>query len=146
MTICKRHSHYTRDIVGANIRISRSGVPNFIGERIKVQSTFNLVLLDRLLAEYHDKRLMQFLMYGFPIDHNGGPVSQTLKNHQGAGPEFQNEIQEYLNTEIREGANLGLFAKILFVGEVGISPMNSVPKKESGKKRVILDLSFPAGK
>ena len=63
--------------MGANLRVRNSGVPNFIGEKILLQSKFNLPLLDKLLADYHDRRLLDFLMYGFPIDHDGSEVSQS---------------------------------------------------------------------
>ena len=43
--------------MAANMRIRQSGVPNFVGERIMVQSGFNLVLLDKLLKDYYNRRI-----------------------------------------------------------------------------------------
>ena len=130
--------------MGANLRIRNSGVPNYIGQRILVKSGFNLQLLDHLLKDYHDRQLVQLLMYGFPIDHDGSEVTQSVKNHGGAGPQFFNHIKEYLDTEIKAGATVGPFNKPLFEGSA-ISPMNSVPKKDSEKRRIVIDLSFPRG-
>lgn len=40
---------------------------------------------------------------------------------------------------------IGPAAKKLFVGKNGISPLNSVPRKNDQRRRFILDLSFPKG-
>ena len=40
---------------------------------------------------------------------------------------------------------MGPFDKIPFQNKVGISPLSTRPKKDSDKRRVILDLSFPMG-
>ena len=112
-------------------------------ERILVQSKFNLPRLHILLKDYHDKRLLEFLMFGFPIDHDGSQVSQTIKNHTGAGPEFTNDIKTYLQEEITEGCVIGPFKVPPFPEPVAVSPLNSVPKKDSVKRRVVVDLSFP---
>ena len=131
--------------MGANIRICNSGVPNYIGERIRVQSNFNLEKLDVMLKDYHDQRLLQFLMFGFPIDHDGSSVTHNKLNHQGAGAQFQEYIEGYLKDEIRRGCVFGPCNFPPFPEPVGISPLNSVPKKETGKRRVVVDLSFPEG-
>ena len=132
--------------MGANIRVRNSGVPNYIGQRFLWRSKFNLPLLDRLLIDYHDKRLLQFLMFGFPFDHDGSEVTRNKRNHTGAGQHFQAQIQQYLQLEIEEGAVLGPFTEPPFQDGWATSPLNSVPKKDSDKRRVILDLSFPRGR
>ena len=131
--------------MAANIRVRNSGVPNFMGERILVQSKFNLPLLDKLLKDYQDRRVLEFLMFGFPIDHDGSPVSVMKQNHTGAGPQFVNEIQEYLKFDIEQGAVLGPLRQNPFPEPIAVSPLNSVPKRDSGKRRIVLDLSFPEG-
>ena len=130
----------------ANIKIRNSGVPNFIGEKIRAQSKFNLQKLDMLLKNYHDRRILKFLMYGFPIDHDGSDVTHNLINHKGVGSEFEVEIEQYLKKEISEGAVLGPLGGNPFEPPIAVSPLNSVSKKESTARRVILDLSFPQGR
>ena len=41
---------------------------------------------------------------------------------------------------------LGPFRELPFEREFCISPLNTVSKKDSDERRVILDLSFPEGK
>ena len=107
-----------------------------------VKSNFNLPLLDSLLKDFYDKKLLKFFMFGFPIDHDGGEVSGSTNNHKGAGPEFQEDTDRYLKKELDEGSVIGPFDKIPFEGPCGISPLNSVPKPDSKERRVILDMSF----
>lgn len=55
------------------------------------------------------------------------------------------QIQNYLKKEKAYGAILGPFRKNPFISGVVLSPLNSVPKKVSTDRRVILDLSYPEG-
>ena len=117
-----------------------------MGLRIPVGSKLDFAYLETKLKYFHDPRVIQFLRFGFPIDHDGSQVTINSVNHKDADPEFHSDILAYLNTEIREGAVLGPLRNIPFKGPVAISPLNSVPKKDSSKRRVILDLLFPRGK
>ena len=132
-------------VVNANERVCKSGLPNFLGERIPVGLAFNFAYLEDKLKFYEHKRVIQFLKFGFPIDHDGSAVTHNIKNHQGAAHQYAGQIQEYLQQEISQRAVMGPLAKIPFKKPVGVSPLNSVPKKDSTKRRVILDLSFPQG-
>ena len=131
--------------VEANRRVRQSGKPNYLGERIRVPSKFNFSVLENMLSNYSIRRLIEFLKFGFPIEHNGSAVTHNRVNHKGAQQPFYNDIIEYLDTEIHEQAVLGPLEHPPFEGQVGISPLNSVPKKDSSKRRIILDLSFPEG-
>ena len=135
----------TAQIVAANIHIRNSGVPNYVAEKFRVQSQFDLVLLDKLLQNYHDRRLLQFLMFGFPIDHDGSPVTLNFKNHKGVSAEFEEHVQHYLDEEIKQGAVLGPFKEPPFPSPCATSLINLVPKKDLQKRRIILDLSFLQG-
>ena len=67
-------------------------------------------------------------------------------SHKGARPPYENDIYKYLEKEIKEGAVIGPFKSPPFKGPCRISPLNSVAKKESASRRVIVDLSFPENK
>ena len=67
-----------------------------------------------------------------------------FKNHKGAF-NYPNEITKYLEKEALNKAIIGPFKNNPFSSGIKISPLNSVPKKESSDRRVILDLSFPKG-
>ena len=99
------------------------------------------------LQFYEHKEVIQFLKYGFPVDcKRGYGSSEVPRNHKGAR-EFPKQVQELLNKEVSLGGTLGPFEVSPF-NEPNFSPLNSVPKKGSGNaaRRLILDLSMPAGK
>ena len=54
-------------------------------------------------------------------------------------------MQNYLKKEKSHGAILGPYKQNPFCCNIAVSPLNSVPKKETDERRVILDLSFPKG-
>ena len=66
------------------------------------------------------------------------------KNHKGA-EEFPDSMLSYLEKESRHKAILGPFKSNPFSSGIKISPFNTVPKRDSSERRVILDLSFPKG-
>ena len=75
-------------------------------------------------------------MYGFPIDHNGAQVSVSKNNHKGVQDPFLQDIDSYLDKEIQCGVVIGPFPMPSFRGPVAISPLNSVLKRGSQKRRV----------
>ena len=126
--------------------VRASGVPNFQGCRFPVKSNFNVPKFTQLLADAPDKRILEFIKFSCPVEHDNSPISQSCTVHAGARPPFEKHIEEYLKVEKAETAILGPFENPPFDSPCAVSPLNSVAKKDSNKHRVILDLSFPAGK
>jgi ribonuclease HI len=123
-----------------------SGVPNYIGYRIQVPSNINVDFLKMALQNYSDKEIIQFLTFGWPINYTACSIPKCKgTNHKGA-IQFEAAIDKYLAQELEWGATIGPFTSNPLVGELVISPLNSVPKKDSTDRRVILDLSFPRGR
>ena len=80
---------------------------------------------------------------GYDYVRHGFPVSQ-LRNHQGASS-FPVAIDSYLSLEKSRNAVIGPFEQNPFSCPVALSPLNSVPKQDSMERRIIVDLSWPAG-
>lgn len=75
------------------------------------------------------------------MGHNGSSFrSSSCRNHTGA-TDFPEQITSYLIKE----AVVGPFKDNPFNDPIALSPLNSVPKKDSSERRVIVDLSFPEG-
>ena len=127
-------------------KILRSGCPNFQGCRIPVKSGINVSFFRQNLTDYSDKIICEFLEFGAPIGFEGEMInsSSEIINHKGA-QEFEEEILAYLLKEASYGAIIGPFDKNPFSCNFKISPLNTVSKKDSIERRVILDLSFPPG-
>ena len=66
------------------------------------------------------------------------------KNHKGAR-DYPEQVKAYLSKEISEGACIGPFLANPFCLDCQISPINTVEKRDSPDRRVIVDLSFPKG-
>ena len=52
---------------------------------------------------------------------------------------------QHIQKESRHGAVLGPFKSNPFQDSLIISPLNTVPKKDSYDKKIIMDLSYPKG-
>ena len=112
---------------------------------IQVNHNLNFDLLDGLLSEYHDKQILEFLKYGWPIERDMDiALEMSSINHKGA-TEFQEDIDLYIKREVELGATIGSFDAIPFRGPVAISPLSSRPKKGVGDRKVIMDCSRPIG-
>ena len=115
--------------------------------QLPIYSKINIEFLEFFLCDYIDKNVVSFLKYGFPI----GAVNVTNvytelveRNHKGA-VEFPTDIDAYLQKEIQNGSVIGPFHANPFSHEIVISPLNSVPKKDTTERRIILDISSEGG-
>lgn len=133
--------------------VIKSGKYNFEHCRIPVNFRMNLNFIRSWLIDYKDKRICEFLEYGFPIgiDRTDTILKNVkkaelwkFKNHNGAN-DYPEDINKYLQKEVINKAFSGPFKNNPFSSGIKISPLNSVPKKDTTERRVILDLSFPKG-
>ena len=133
------------DFVEICDKVFHSGLPNFAGCKILIPTTLNLAEWEIQLADYEDNSLIDYLKYGWPLGHEGEvwPGNNTkVRNHKGA-IEYPAEIEQYLENELKEGRIMGPFQSSPFQGPLKVSPLNTVEKKGSLDRRVILDLSYP---
>ena len=105
-----------------------------------------------MLYGYKDEAICDFLEFGFPLGYVGkiqhqNPKSYTfVRNHTGA-KHFSTAVQKFLSKEKSYGAISGPFADTCnpFICNIALSPLNTVPKKYTVERRIILDLSVPKG-
>ena len=124
--------------------IKQSKFFNFQYCRIPLPTKFNFEFIENQLQDYHDKQVVELLKFGFPVDCQ--PTETDLgvpSNHKGA-TEFNEQVQALVNKEVSLGGVIGLFEAPPFENPC-FSPLNSVPKKDSQERRLILDLSYPSG-
>ena len=121
------------------------GKNNFESLKVPVPCMWNLDLLERLLCDYDNKRLLEFLRYGFPIGQvKDSGCTAIPKNWKGAKNNHVS-VQAYFKTEIENNAVLGPFRFNPFDHKAFLSPLNTRDKKDSLEKRIIVDMSFPRG-
>ena len=135
------------DFVTLHELVCASGQPNYVSCRLPVPSRLNVSCWREYLRNYKDAQICDFLEYGWPVGYDyssyGFPCSQ-LRNHQGALV-FPDAIDSYLLAERRHKAVIGPYSFNPFSCPVALSPLNSVPKQDSSERRIIVDLSWPAG-
>ena len=129
----------------ANQAINSSGEPNYLGVQIPAVSKLNIPFLKSHCHRSDDELTIKFLQYyGCPIgvDKSVKLSTKPVSNHKGAR-EFPEQINAYLSKECQLGACLGPLQESPFTQPCHISPINSVEKRGSSDRRVIVDLSFP---
>ena len=111
-----------------------------------METSLNLQYLQAEGGDFCDAQVLNFLKYGFPCNYEGtGSGAIAAQNHKGAR-DFPEAIQSYLDTEFSHKAVIGPFSKNPFHVPCYINPLNTVPKRDSDARRVIVDLSFPKGR
>ena len=124
--------------------VARSGVPNMKGARRRVPSALNIAAWRMYLEDYNDGHLVDYLEYGWPINFRPGSVLRsTMVNHASALRQPE-DLEHYIHTEMQHGALIGPFTEPP-MRPIHISPLMTRDKRNSKYKRVIMDLSWPAG-
>ena len=116
-------------------------MPNFRGSRIPVPSDLNIPMWRELAADFSDQRVIDFLEFGFPINHDGEREFSTnrIKNHRGA-LDFPEAVDMYISSELDQGTLAGPFRCNPLPVPLALSPVNTVPKSNQIDRRFIVDL------
>ena len=119
------------------------GRPNVTGLRIPLQTNWNLHLFNSLCTSAADREVAAYLRYGWPLNQANAPLPKTMWNHRSA-EENQSQVTQCILKEMKEGTIMGPFVTTPFEWkDTGISPMSTRPKKQSEKRRILVDLSWP---
>ena len=115
-----------------------------MGARIPVDNQLNVEEWKRLLENYWDQQLLQFLEFGFPVGFNRNcPLYHSIENHKSA-VDHPKDVETYLQEEIAHKAIQGPF-KQFPIDNIHVSPFMTRNKPNSETRRVIVDLSWPHG-
>ena len=80
--------------------VLQSGVPNYRGVRVPLSSGFNLQYLKEMLTDYHDKILIDYLTFGFPLGlANGANVKSNAKDNHASALNYPEAVEEYIKAE-----------------------------------------------
>ena len=130
------------DPVAQHLKIKCSGVPNFLGLRIPIESQLNVPEWKKLFANYWDQQLIHLVEFGFPLDFNrSSKLCHDDKNHSSA-TDFPTDVQAYLEEEIKHGAIKGPY-DVNPIPNAHVSPFMTREKPHAPHRRVIIDLSWP---
>ena len=108
-------------------------------------SRLNISYIRQKILNYSDYEVFDFLEYGWPVGYNGSSFrSSSCRNHTGA-TDFPEQSTSYLIKEASYQAVVEPFKDNPFNEPIALSPLNSVPEKDSSERRVIVELRFPEG-
>ena len=124
--------------------IRESGLPNYKAIRIPIESGLKVKAWEKHLHDYVDKRVLQYIKFGFPLSLNNPQELNNIEvtNHFLAR-QYPQQVQQYIDKEIELGALLGPVKEIKHE-QFHCSPLLTRPK-DNDKRRVILNLSHPHG-
>ena len=133
MNDCQAYLQLVSDVLS-------SGLPNYRSVRVPLQSVFNWKYLQQHISSYHDGKLIDYLMFGFPlgIGDRTQIENNATQNHQSALA-YECEIDAFFQKELEHKALFGPFEEKPHAAFTW-SPLMSRPKGTG--RRVILDLSY----
>ena len=88
--------------------------------------------------------MAEFLAFGWPINYRSSSSPTPSKSNHSSAVRFPDAIDSFITTEISHGATAGPFQHNPFPTPIQTSLLQTVPK-DTCKRRVVLDLSFPPG-
>ena len=103
MNDCQAYLQLVSDVLS-------SGLPNYRSVRVPLQSVFNWKYLQQHISSYHDGKLIDYLMFGFPLGIGDRTQIETnaTQNHQSALA-YEREIDAFFQKELEHKALFGPF-------------------------------------
>lgn len=129
--------------VVAHILASKDSRPNAFGAQIPVNTLLNVDKWHSYLIAYNDNDVVQFLKFGWPINYTSNEMPHASNKNHNSAITYAKHVDHFLKTELGYGAIAGPFTVNPLSRELITSPLQTVPKRGSDKRRVVMDLSFP---
>ena len=126
-----------------HILASKHDRPNAFGAKIPVSSPLNIAAWESRLQDYHDSDIVKFLRFGWPINYTADSLPEASVSNHPSAISFSDHVDYYIATELEHGAIAGPFHYNPLPRPLICSPLQTVPKRGSTKRRVVMDLSFP---
>ena len=120
------------------------GVPNYRGAKVPINPMCDRAKWSEYLRGYDDLQEIDFLTYGWPAGYESTNCPVLGLDNHSSSLSHPKEVQSYIDKEMNYKAICGPFKEPPF-DWFRTNPLMVRPKKEEGKFRVILDLSFPCG-
>ena len=129
-------------------QVVNTGLPNAMSARCELPTRLCIPEWEALATGHEDDVIvLDGIKYGFHSQYWGParPSLATGYNHKSAEA-HPSKVTEYITTELEEGALIGPFTSAAFEW-VHYSPLMTRPKssQDTTARRVIVDLSYPAG-
>lgn len=125
--------------------VKATNLPNFVAAKVPVPSGLLVNNWVRLLSNYHDNKLCNFLYFGWPLGYLADTIPVTVNDNHPSALAYPDHVDQFISTEIGFGALAGPTIAPPFTPWVRISPLMTRLKKGSDARRIIVDLTYPEG-
>ena len=115
---------------------------NLMEAQIQIQSQLNPDKGEKHLHSYWDSQLIKLIRYGLPLHYNYDNTLQSKGINHPSAVEFEDDVRQYVQEEIKFGAIAGPFERPPFK-IFHSSPFITRPQPLASHRRLIIDLSFP---
>jgi len=119
--------------------------PNAFGARVSVPTLLLTNVWRILLPDYHDNIVAEFLAFGCPINYTVPSLPSSTSHNHPSATQYDSHVREHINTELHWQALAGPIDHSPFPQPTICSLLQTVPKRGSTSRRVVMDLSFPPG-
>ena len=117
--------------VTANREVRLSNHHNFQDRKINVNTNWDLDKFEEWLEGYHDKEIVNYLRFGWPLNTEGAERRDTIPPNQNGAQCNKEELRKYIKAKIQSGSVIGPFFKNPFRRYARISLFDTRPKKDS---------------
>ena len=124
-------------------RLCSSPLPDAFSARIAVSTVLNIDFWKAALISYHDHEIVTFLEFAWPINYTASQWPHPVNHNHPSAVKHAPAVQNVINKEVNLKATAGPFSENPFDCPIMLSPLLTVPKKNSLDRRLVLDLSFP---
>ena len=126
-----------------HLLVSKSEYPNAFGARLPVITQLNISAWEFYLQSYHDAHVVDFLRFGWPVSYTAENLPTSSSSNHPSAVDFADHVEHYINTELGYHAIAGPFSTNPLHQPLICSPLQTVPKRGSNQRRVVMDLSYP---
>lgn len=125
-------------------KVKATGISNEKGAKLIIPTKLNIRLWEESATGHIDDHIvLSGVKHGFSLQYIGPPLREVDIDMHESGRKYQKHIQEYIDTEIAQGAMVGPLYTPPFTPWCRTSPIMSRPKGDSERRRIIIDLSYP---
>ena len=103
----------------------------------------NIPAWEFFLQNYHDGHVVEFLRFGWPVSYTSVILPMSSSSNHPSAVAFSDHVEHYIKTELSYHAIAGPFSTNPLHQPLVCSPLQTVPKRGSIQRRVVMDLSFP---
>ena len=129
--------------VSLHQQLCSSRAPNAFSLRLPVYSRLNIAVWRAALVAFHDVVVVDFLEFGWPINYVLPDAPKPVNKNHASALLHSTDVNSFIAKEVSLSATAGPFEQNPLSCSLMLSPLLTVPKKESTSRRIVMDLSFP---